>query len=141
MQCPDQVLEAVGCVGVPQPDPGALSDCIQLPDQGTVQTLRIPVVAARKTEPQHGMADRPVPAPMNCQAPEKLPVSPEQLIQRVEEQALSEPTRTRQEIVLSLPHEAQEMLRLIDIVEPLLPYLAEGLGANRKLAGRTIGKA
>ena len=92
-----------------------------------------------KLEPHHRMARRPVPAVVGLQPCEQLPAAREQLLQRVEEQALAEASRTRQEVVLSPPPPAARR-------SPSCPRssssrsrtFAQGLDADRQnLAGHS----
>ena len=63
------------------------------------QQIRIPEVAAAEAQPHHRMALRPVVAGMDVQPREQLLAALEQLLQRVQEQALAEAPRPRQEVV------------------------------------------
>ena len=56
-------------------------------------------IAAAEAQPHHRMALRPVVARMDVEALEQLLAAFEQLLQRVEEQALAEPARSRQKVV------------------------------------------
>ena len=77
---------------------------------------------------------------MHGEAPEQLFASLEQFLQRVHQQGLAEPARTRQEIVIAPFDEAAQMLRLVDVVAVPRPDLPEGGHADRKHASRHPSK-
>ena len=82
------------------------------------------------------MADRPVPPVVDGQAAKQRLAALEQLLQRVEEQALAEPPRPRKEVAASLVRQALRVAGLVDVIAVLLPKRAEGLDADGKLASR-----
>ena len=69
------------------------------------------------------MANQPVPAVVDVQ-----PL--EQLFAGVEEQALAEAPRARQEEMLALVEQPADIGRLIDVVAIVFADLAEGLNAD-----------
>ena len=127
----DEMAEALRCGGVVRTDAcrpfdaGQLFDGAQLRHQVRVQVVRLGEVAAAEVEAQHGMAQRPVPAVVDVQPDEQRLVPLEQLLHRVEEQALAEAARSRQEVVLTLVHEAADEPGLVDVVAVVLADLAK----------------
>ena len=107
---------------------------IQLRHQVPVQVSRCPIIAAAEIETQDRIANGPVPVAVNGKPLEQRLVALEQLLQRVEEQALAEAARTGEEVVLALFHQPPHVGRLVDVVAALLPDLAEGLDADGQLA-------
>ena len=71
---------------------------------------------------------------MDVESLEQRLVALEQLLERVQEQALAEPPRPRQEVVLALGDQPFDEGSLVDVVAVLLPHLAEGLDADRQPA-------
>ena len=137
LQRPDQVTKAdrgrrVGATG----DPCLLLQGLQLRCQLQPQVVRPLVAAAAEVQTQHGMTNRPVPPVLDRQPLEQRFVALEQLLQRVQEQALAEASRTRQEIVLALVQQPADEVGLVHVVAVLFPYLAEGLQADGQSASR-----
>ena len=98
------------------------------------QQPRLAKVAAAEVQPHHRMPLRPVVAVVDVEPREQLLVALEQLLQRVQEQALAEPPRARQEVVLALVEQPLDVGRLVDVVAVLLAQLAEGLQPDRQSA-------
>ena len=98
------------------------------------QQVRIPKGAAAEAQPHHRMAFRPVVAGVDVQPREQLLAALEQLLQRVQEQALAEAPRPRQEVVCAFVEQALDVGRLVDVIAVLLPQRAEGLHADRQSA-------
>ena len=76
------------------------------------------------------MADRPVPPVVDRQTAEQRLAALEQLLQRVEEQALAETPGPREEIAAALVRQPLRVAGLVDVVAALLPKRAEGLDAD-----------
>ena len=107
---------------------------LQLVHYFLVQVARFPEVATAEAEAQHGMAHRPVPPVVDGEPLEQRLVALEQLLARVQEQALAEAPRARQEIVLALVEQPPDIGGLVDVVAVALPDLAEGLDADGQFA-------
>ena len=90
--------------------------------------------AAAEVEPHHRVAFRPVPAVVDMEPFEQGFVALEQLLDRVQQQALAEPARARQEVVLASVEQPLDAGCLVDVVAVLLAHLAEGLHADRQSA-------
>ena len=58
-------------------------------------------------------------ASVDVQAREQLLAAREQLLERVQEQALAEAARARQEVVLAFVEQALDVVRLVDVVAVL----------------------
>ena len=65
---------------------------------------------------------------------EQLPAALEQLLQRVEEQALAEAPRARQEVMRAFLDQLQGVAGLVHVVAVALPEIAETLDADRQQA-------
>ena len=91
-------------------------------------------VTAAEAEADDGMADRPVPPVVNLKASEQGFGPLEQLLDGVEQQALAEPPRARQEVVLAPVDQSSDIGGLVDVVVALFADLAERLDADRQLA-------
>ena len=98
------------------------------------QLARLLEVAAAEAEAQHGMPHRPVPPVVDGEPLEQRLVALEQLLAGVQEQALAEAPRARQEVVLALVEQPPDIGGLVDVVAVALPDLAEGLHADGQLA-------
>ena len=132
----DQLLETVRRLDRARFEAGAPLRRRQLPFHGCPDAVRNDEIAPAEAEPHDRMAYRPVPLVVHGEAPEQLLASLEQLLQRVHQQGLAEPARTRQEIVLAPLDEAARMVRLVDVVAVHPPDLPEGGHAGRKHASR-----
>ena len=89
------------------------------------------------------MAHGPVPLAVDVEPGEQCLVAFEQLLQRVQQQALAEPPRAREEVVGALLDQAPNEGGFIDVVAIRLADCAEGLDADGQLAlghGGTIGQ-
>ena len=75
------------------------------------------------------MANRPVPVLVDVQPLEQGLVALEQVLAGVEEQALAEAPRPRQEVVGALVHQPPDVRGLVDVVAVFLANPAEGLDA------------
>ncbi len=94
-------------------------------------------IAPAEADPHDRMTYRPVPLAVHGEAPEQLLASLEQLLQRVHQQGLAEPARTRQKIILTTLDKAAHMVRLVDVVAVHLPPdFPEGGQADRQHAFR-----
>ena len=89
-----------------------------------------------KIEPDDRMTPRPVPPIMDIQPPKQRFAAVVQLVERIEEQALAEAPRTRQEVILAGARHRPGVRGLIDIDIALLDDLAEGLDTDRELLQR-----
>ena len=107
---------------------------LQLVHYFLVQVARFPEVATAEAEAQHGMPHRPVPPVVYGEPLEQRLVALEQLLAGIEEQALAEAPRARQEVVLSLVEQLPNVSGLVHVVAVPLPDLAEGLHADGQLA-------
>ncbi len=133
----DQFVETDRRPGGARFEAGAPLRRRQLPFHGSPDTVRaVETAHAAEIQPHDRMTRRPVPPVVHGEAPEQLLASLEQLLQRVHQQALAEPARTRQEIVLAPLDEAARVLRLVDVVAVHFPDFPEGGHAGRKHAFR-----
>ena len=80
------------------------------------------------------MPHRPVPPVVDGETLEQRLVALEQLLAGVQEQALAETPRARQEVVLSLLEQLPNVSGLVHVVAAPFPDLAEGLHADGQLA-------
>ena len=80
------------------------------------------------------MPHRPVPPVVDGQPLEQRLVALEQLLAGVQEQALAEAPRARQEVVLALVEQPPDIGGLVDVVAVPLPDLVESLHADGQLA-------
>ena len=134
VQLPDQTAEAYRRGGGTGSDPRALLQRIQL-----VRHMRRDVVfpskpAAAEAQTQHRMTNRPVPATMDGQPPEQRLVAFEQLLEGVQQQALAEAPRARENVVLGLVDQPRDVGGLVDAVVVPFPDLPERLDADRQSA-------
>ncbi|MDE0124571.1 MAG: hypothetical protein OXN97_08350 [Bryobacterales bacterium] len=74
----------------------------------------------------------PVPAVPGLESLEQFPAALEQFLEGVEEQALAETPRARQEVMGALLNEPQGMAGLVHVVAVSLAELVKGLNADRK---------
>ena len=100
------------------------------------QHVRAGEAAAAEAQSHHRMALGPVVAGVDVQPREQFFAALEQLLQRVQEQALAESAGARQEVVGALVEQALDVGRLVDVVAVLLAQLAERLDADRQSAVR-----
>ena len=129
----DQVAKAGRRSGGAGTNAGIFLHEIELRRHVLAQPVRIVEVADAEVEPDDRMAGRPVPMPVHLQPPEQRLGALEQLLQRVHEQTLAEPPRTRQEIVLPSLRQTPGVHRLVDVIMAVLADLAEGLDADGQL--------
>ena len=94
-----------------------------------------------KADPDHRIAHRPIPATVAMQPAKQRLVAREQFPQRIDEQALAEPTRARQEVVLALGDQTQRKTGLVDVIAVVLADLAKGLDADGQLLAGHGGHA
>ena len=134
VQRAEQIAEPFGRRVVLHRDPGVLSRGGQLRHRAGAHVPRLAEVSAAEVEPHDGMAQRPVPAVVDVQSREQRLVALEQLLQGVQQQALAEAPRARQEPVLALVQQAGDEAGLVDVVAVLLAQLAEGLQADGESA-------
>ena len=113
---------------------GVLFDAVELGHQVCVHVVRLLEVTLAEAQAHDGMAYRPVPVPMDCQSLEQRLVALEQLLAGVEEQALAEAPRAREEVVRALVEQALDESGLVDVVAPVLANAAEGLDADGESA-------
>ena len=88
-------------------------------------------VAGSEAQAQHRMAHRPIPVLVDVEALEEPLVAFEQLLQRIQEQALAEAPRAGEEVVSTGVQQSPDVGGLVDVVAVVLPDLAEGLNADR----------
>jgi hypothetical protein len=89
--------------------------------------------AACEVEPDDRVAARPVPMLMDMQPAKQRLAALEQLFQGIQEQALAEAARARQEEIGAAFGQARGMRGLVDVDIALLDDLAEGLDADGEL--------
>ncbi len=106
---------------------------IQLIDDIAINIIRV-VVFSVEAEPHHRMPDGPVPVRMDVEAPEQGLVALEQFPQGIDQKALVEPPRPRQEVEVSRVEQPPDMGGLVNVVTILFPDSPEGLDADGKLA-------
>ena len=90
--------------------------------------------AAAEAQAHNRMTNRPVPATVNGQPPEQRLVALEQLLDRVQEQALAEAPGAREDVVLALVDQPRDAGGLVDAVVVPFPDLPERLDADRQSA-------
>ena len=134
VQGADQVSEPLRCGLVAGSHARLDLNVIQLRRQVGVQIAVRREVAAAEAEPHHRMASRPSPALLDVQTREQLLAALEQLPQRVQEQALPEPPRTGQKVVLALVEQPLHVGRLVHVVAVQFAQFAEVLDAERQSA-------
>ena len=79
-------------------------------------------VSAAEAHTHDGVAHRPVPPLVYREPLEKLLAALEQLLQRIQERALAEAARTRQEVVRAPGDQTPDVARLVDVVAAVLPH-------------------
>ena len=127
----EQAAEAHGGTDAGHVDAGPPGRVLDLHGRTLLQDSRPLEVAVAEVQPHHRVALRPVPAVVDGQAPEQRLVALEQLLERVDEQALAEPAGARQEVVGAVVIEKPtDVAGLIHIVEVSLPDTPEGLDAD-----------
>ena len=107
--------------------------------EASARPVRLREQATAEADPQHRMWGVPVPAALGVQSGEELPVALEEFLHGVEQQALAEAPRTRQEVVRAALDQIQDLPRLVNVVAALLPHLAEGLDADGELLALHAG--
>ena len=85
---------------------------------------------AAEAKTQHGVLARPVPVFFCVQPIEQRLIAFEQLLERVEKQALAKAPRAREEEVFPLRYQLQRQRRFIDVVMPVLTDFTQGLDAD-----------
>ena len=130
MQRFHQVAKAGGRGVIARDDLRFVLQGVQLRRHFLPQVVRPLVVAAAEVEAQHGMANRPVPLVVDGKPLEQRLVALEQLLARVEEEALAEAPRPRQKVVLALVEQPADVGGFVDVVAILFAELAEGLNAR-----------
>ena len=134
MQRAKEIPEALRRRVVTHRHPGVFRGGGQLRHRARVHVPGLAEVSGAEVEAHDGMAHRPVPAIVNVEPGEQRLVALEQLLEGVEEQALPEAPRARQEVVLALVQQPRDEARLVDVVAVLLAELAEGLQADGEAA-------
>ena len=129
-----QVREPLGADPVGGRNAALPLDRVELRHQAGRDVARLVEVPAAEAEPQHRVAHGPVPAVVDRQTGEQGLVAFEQLLQRVQEQALAEAPRARQEVVRSLIEQPAQVRGLVDVVAALLADRPEGLDADGQSA-------
>ena len=86
--------------------------------------------AAAEAQSHHRVTLRPVVPVVDVQPGEQRLAAREELLQRVQEQALAEAPRPRQKVVRTLVDQSFEVGRFVHVVAVLLPQRAEGLDAD-----------
>ena len=114
---------------VAQPHSGASANAVQLRSQVDMQEARAPDVPLAEAEAHDGMADGPVPALVGAQSLEECPTALEQLLQRVQEEALAEASRPRQKVMGPLLDKPHGKSGLVDITAVVLAELGGTPGA------------
>ena len=109
---------------------------VELRHRLAVKMARLGEVPAAEAQPHHRVTHRPVPVPVQRQPLEQCLLPLERRPQRVEEQTLPEPPRTREKVVRALLDQAPDERRLVNVVAPVLANPAKGLNANGQLASR-----
>ena len=134
VQGPDQVAEALRhCVVAPL-HRGPTLNGVELLHQVRVQAAGLAEAAAAEIEAHHRIPDRPVPPVVDGEPFEQCLAALEQLLERVQEQALAEPPRAGEEVVLASVEQLLDEGRLVHVVAAVLPHLAEGLNADGQSA-------
>ena len=133
---PYQMPEAFRGRVVAGRDAELLLQDVELGHQVDVQVARFLEVAAAEAEAQHRMAHRPVPAVVDGEPFEQRLVALEQLLAGVEEQALAEAPRTREEVVSALVEQPANVGGLVHVVALVLADRSESLHAEGQLASR-----
>ena len=143
VQGPEQVSETPRRGVVAALDRNRPFDGVQLLHQVRAQAARFPEALPTEVQPYHRMAHRPVPVLVDGKSLEELLAAFEQLLQGIQEQALAEPARARQKVVLAVVDQPQGVGCLVDVVAALLADLAEGLDADGQalLHGCTISRS
>ena len=103
-------------------------------------TVRMAVFPGSKTEPRHRMPDSPVPFAVDGKPPEQVPVALEEFLQRVDQKALPEAPRARQEVMGALLHKTQHVRRLVDVIAVPCPDVPQRLDADGQRAPFHPGK-
>ena len=134
VQCFQKTGEAFRRGGVFADHPRPALNGVQLRHQVPVQVARLLEVAVAEAEPQHGVTHRPVPASVDGQPLEQRLAALEELLQRVQEQALAEAPRAGQEVVGAFLDQPLDVGGLVDVVAALLADGAEGLDSDGQLA-------
>ena len=134
LQRADQMTETDRRGVVAGRDTGHLRGILQLRHHVLVKPPRFLVAPGAEVQSQDWMAHGPVPVVANLQPLEQRLVSLEQLLDRVQEQALAEAPRARQEIVLPFDHQPSQIGGLVDVVALCFPDLPESLHADRQSA-------
>ena len=98
------------------------------------QVIRPLEVPAAEAQTQYWMANRPIPAAVDGKALEQRFVALEKLLASVQEQALAEAPRARQEVVFAPVQQPPDIGCLIDVVAVIFANLAEGLNADGQSA-------
>ena len=105
-------------------------DTLQLESHVLVQTGGLLEAAGGEVEAHHRMALRPVVCGVEVEPCEQFLAALEHFLEGVQEQALAEAARPRQEVVRAFVEQALEG-RLVDVVTVPFPQLAERLQADR----------
>ena len=130
VQSLQQASESLWSGGVVRDHTGPAFDRVQLRHEVRLYVAGLLEIAAAEAEPQHRIAHRPIPLIVDGQPGKQWLVALEQFLERVQEQALAETPRTRQEVVRTLVEQPPDVSGLIDVVAVPLAQLAEGLNAD-----------
>ena len=129
-----QLAEAFRGRVVARGNPGVFGGGGQLRHRAGMHVPGLAEVPGAEVEPHDGMPHRPVPSIVDVEPGEQRLAALGQLLEGVEEQALAEPPRARQEVVLALVQQPRDEAGLVDVVAVLLAELAEGLQADGQAA-------
>ena len=122
--------ESLRSGGVVRRHTGSTFDGVQLRHQVCLHVTGLLEVATAKAEPQDRIVNRPIPAVVDVKPLEQWLVALEQLLERVQEQALAEAPGARQEVVRTFIEQSADVSGFIDVVVVLFPNFAEGLNAD-----------
>ena len=103
---------------------------LKLPHHRLMQIAGGREVAASEVEFHHRERDRPVPMLVDGQPLKEPLVAFEHFLDGVEQEALAEAARPREEIVLRAFDKISDVFRFVNVVIPVLSYFAKGLNAD-----------
>ena len=134
MQRSQQTAQARGRAAVVGCNARLLLQVLQLECHVLVQRRGLGEAAAAEAQPYHRMPLGPIVAVVDVEPCEQRLVALEQLLQRVQKQALAEPPRPRQKVMCAPAEQPLDEGGLVHVVAVLLAQLAERLYPDRQSA-------
>ena len=119
-------------------DPGPGARIGQPVHHRSAQAVRAREISPGEVQLEDRAPHGPVPPVVDGEAPEELLAPPEELGDRVQQEALAEAARAGQEVAISPADQALDVRRLVHVAAPVLAQPAKGLDSDREPPARRI---